>query len=287
MRKEIISLTKGLDRNSFAYQLFTKAKRHGVWNPADIDFTQDKKDWAQLSDAQKDNMRLRFSRFISGEESVTMDILPMIMTMAKKGWIEEELYLTSFLFEEAKHVDLFHILLNELGESSDLSHYHSDSHKKMFYELLPQIMNRLLDDPSNKNIAEAAAFYNMFTEGVQAETGYFGLYEGIIKSNLMPGLAEGIANLKRDESRHIAFGTYLLQRLISEEPELYDFVCEKMEKEWMPIAAEVWKGYASDATDPFGVKIQDVLDFSEKQLRVRMNILKNASLNKMDVIELI
>ena len=48
-------------------------------------------------------MLTQFAQFIGGEEAVTTDILPMIMAVAKKGWFEEEMYLTTFLFEEAKH----------------------------------------------------------------------------------------------------------------------------------------------------------------------------------------
>ncbi len=43
----------------------------------------------------------------------------------------------------------------------------------------------------------------------------------------MPGLMKGIGYLKTDESRHIGYGTYLLQRLICEHPRLFDVVSQK------------------------------------------------------------
>ncbi|MDQ7864004.1 hypothetical protein RCO48_31740 [Peribacillus frigoritolerans] len=38
-------------------------------------------------------------------------------------------------------------------------------------------MEKLLTDQSPEALAEAATVYNMFTEGVLAETGYFGFYQ--------------------------------------------------------------------------------------------------------------
>ena len=45
------------------------------------------------------------SLFQAGEEAVTLDLLPLIRAIAQEGRIEEEMYLTTFLWEEAKHVD--------------------------------------------------------------------------------------------------------------------------------------------------------------------------------------
>jgi ribonucleoside-diphosphate reductase beta chain len=278
LRSEIKSLSKGIDPNSFPYQLFQKAKQFGIWNPSDIDFSKDREDWKNLTPEQKQSLKLRVSRFIIGEESVTMDILPMIMTMANKGWLEEEIFLTSFIFEEAKHVEFFNIFLKEIGETGDLT-FSNEDHKKIWFEILPSTMNRLLVDPSPQNIAEAAAMYNLFLEGVQAETSYYMMYEGARKMNIMPGLMEGIDKLKQDESRHISFGIYILQRLIREEPELYDFVENKLRKEWWPYAEGAWSSNAlsGNATDGFGMKIPDILEYARKQMNVRLNILKKAT----------
>jgi ribonucleoside-diphosphate reductase beta chain len=278
MRSEIVSLSKGIDVNSFPYQLFQKAKQFGIWNPSDIDFSQDKEDWKKLTPVQQETIRLRVSRYLVGEESVTMDILPMIMAVAKKGWLEEEMYLTTFLFEEAKHVEMFRLFMNAIGEPGDVN-YSNGLHRETWFETLPATMNRLIDNPSPIHMAEASALYNIFQEGIQAETGYFTFYEGLKKNNIMPGLIEGIRNLQHDESRHISFGNYILHRLITEEdPEIYHFVENKIRNEWWPIAEDVWKSNAQNGkdTDGFGIKIADMLAFARKQLEVRLNVLKKS-----------
>ncbi len=114
MRKEFQSTRPGgLQIDSFPYQLYQKAKRAGTWNPESIDFSKDKKDWERMTEQQKEEIRARSSSFLAGEEAVTVDLLPLIMVIAKEGRLEEELYLTTFLFDEAKHTEFFRLFLNE------------------------------------------------------------------------------------------------------------------------------------------------------------------------------
>src|SRR5881392_3027890 len=140
--EKIVTLTRGINENSFTYQLFQKAKKFGIWNPSDIDFTQDKEDWKKLTPEQQETLRIRLSKFLVGEESVTHEIIPMIVAVGKKGWIEDEIFLTSFLWEEAKHVELFTIVLKELGEKGNIA-YSSEEHLDLWLNVLPNIMNKL------------------------------------------------------------------------------------------------------------------------------------------------
>src|SRR6516225_3821845 len=98
---------RGLRHELPPMRLWHKAKKLGTWDPADIDFTQDIRDWKQLDDSQRDLLLRLTSLFVAGEESVTLDLLPLVQVIASEGRIEEEMYLTSFLWEEAKHVDAF------------------------------------------------------------------------------------------------------------------------------------------------------------------------------------
>ena len=96
-------------------RLFEKAKRHGTWNPSDIDFRQDAADWQRLDAVEREVLLHLTSLFQAGEEAVTADILPLILTVAAEGRLEEEMYLTTFLFEEAKHVEVFRRFLDEVA----------------------------------------------------------------------------------------------------------------------------------------------------------------------------
>ncbi|AXF57184.1 R2-like ligand-binding oxidase [Salicibibacter kimchii] len=270
----------GIQEDSLPFKLFQKAKRFGVWNPADLDFTQDKKDWETFSEQQKEGTLRLISQFQGGEEAVTRDLLPLIMTISNEGRLEEEMFLTTFLFEEAKHTEFFRIVLNELGIYRDLTEYHSDTYRKIFNDILPSSMERLVHDQSPEAVAEAATVYNMFVEGVLAETGYYGFFRSLQHINAMPALLEGVGNLKRDESRHIAYGTFLLQRIISEHHHIYDLVIKKME-ELTPLAIQInQEGMEDDSEE----EKRNTMNFTQKQLSTRMQILGRSRDKRLEEI---
>ena len=132
--------TRGLNRDLPPMRLYEKAKKLGIWNPSDIDFSKDKQDWATFKDDEKDLIWLLLALFVAGEEAVTLDLLPLIEVIAREDRIEEEMYLTTFLFEEAKHTDFFRRFLDEVCDAPvDLSHSHGN-YKTIFYEVLPDAL---------------------------------------------------------------------------------------------------------------------------------------------------
>jgi len=211
---------QGLDHDSRPMRLWQKGKELGTWDPKEIDFSQDRRDWEEAETLEQEVLLHLSSLFLGGEESVTEDLLPLIMAISDEGRLEEEIYLTSFLFEEAKHVEVFGRFFDEVvGYTGDLTRFHGDHYRAIFNEAMPTAMNRLRTDPSPKNQAIASATYNMIAEGVLAETGYHAYFRTLEKREIMPGMQKVTRLLKRDESRHMAYGVYLLSRLVAEHGE--------------------------------------------------------------------
>jgi len=98
---------RGLDWDSVPMRLFQKAKRLGTWDPQALDLSKDAADWAGFSEVERDFLLRTLVLFQAGEEGVTSDLLPLIMVVASEGRLEEEIFLTSFLWEEAKHTEMF------------------------------------------------------------------------------------------------------------------------------------------------------------------------------------
>jgi ribonucleoside-diphosphate reductase beta chain len=73
---DFATTTRGLHRDLPAMRLYEKAKRLGIWNPSDIDFSRDQTDWISLKDDEKDLVLRLLSMFVAGEEAVTLDLLP-------------------------------------------------------------------------------------------------------------------------------------------------------------------------------------------------------------------
>ncbi len=268
---------RGLDHESFPMRLYQKAKRLGIWNPVDIDLTKDVEDWRRLDDLERVVLLHLTSLFQAGEESVAQEIVPLIAAISGERRIEEEMYLATFVWEEAKHTEFFRRFLDDVaGDTSELSRFHGANYRTIFYRELPQAMRALLDDPSAAAQARAAVTYNMIVEGTLAETGYHAYYAMLERNQLLPGLREGIGHVKRDESRHIAYGIYLLSRLVAAQPALWETVEERMESLLEPALGVIRELFDSYASMPFGLAIDDFLGYALGQFEKRLARLERA-----------
>jgi ribonucleoside-diphosphate reductase beta chain len=235
-RSEYLSISRrGIDFDSVPMRLFQKSKKLGIWDPMAFDLKQDRIDWEASDQVRRDDLIGTTTLFQAGEEAVTLDLLPLVMAVARQGRLEEEIYLTSFLWEEAKHTEFFRRWLDEVPQigGQDLHEYIGPNYRTLFFEELPQAMSRLLNDQSNEALARALTTYNMMIEGVLAETGYHSYSKLLEAGRLFPGLAGALKLISRDETRHIRFGVYMLQLLIQQDGAMWDVVQRRME-ELMP-----------------------------------------------------
>lgn len=269
----------GLDTQLYPMRLWHKAKKLGIWNPQDLDFTKDIQDWLTLTDREKDLLLRLTGQFQAGEESVTYDLLPLLLVMAEEGRIEEEMFLTSYLWEEAKHVEGFSRFLEEVtGTHGGLEHYYTEAYQAIFFEALPRAMNRLREDQTPETLAEAAVTYQMIVEGVLAETGYHAYYTMLERNDLMPGLREMVLNIQRDESRHIGYGVFLLSRLVAEHGEAVWQRIDRRMQELIPVAVQhigqSLEPYGDDL--PFGITVDEFIDFGMAQFQKRYARIERA-----------
>lgn len=269
--------TRGLARHTPPMRLFEKAKRLGIWNPSDIDFSQDAADWKRLTPLEQEVLLHLTSLFQAGEEAVTADILPLMLTVAAEGRLEEELFLTTFLFEEAKHTDFFRRFLDDVaGAQTDLSHFHSPSYREIVYDALPAAMQRLLTDPSPAAQVRASVTYNMIVEGVLAETGYHAYLSALERNGLMPGQCRGIRLLKQDESRHIAYGIYLISRLVAADDSLWEVAEHTMNELLGSALGVVADTFGRYAVMPFGLDEGEFANYALGQFQKRLERLERA-----------
>jgi ribonucleoside-diphosphate reductase beta chain len=288
--RERFQTTSGSLRDSFPLRLYDKAKRLGTWDPNEVDLARDPADWARMTDDERAGMLQINALFVAGEESVTLDLLPLVLAIAREGRLEEELFLTTFLWEEGKHTQFFRRWLDDVaGGPTDLDRWVTPSYRTIFLEELPKSMNALLEDSSPAAQVRAAVTYNMIVEGVLAETGYQVYHDALVERDLLPGLRAGLALVKRDESRHIAYGVYLLSRLVSANPELWPVVEERM-NELLPVAltfvAETFEGYDDDVS-PFGITLDTVNAWAMSNFQRRFDRIERArgrSLAELDAL---
>ena len=198
------------------------------------------------------------------------------------------MYLTSFLWEEAKHVEGFRRFFDEVAsDHTDLSRYHGPNYHRIFYDELPTAMNRLLSDSSPVAQVRASVTYNLIVEGVLAETGYYGYSRSLFENKLMPGMQQFIGLLKRDESRHIAFAVYFLSRLMAEHGDVVWEALQERMNELLPLTLGVVND-SYDANDggqlPFDVPREEILAYAMAQFQKRMDRIERARGQTLDEV---
>lgn len=233
---------KGLNTEIVPWRLWEKAKKSG-WDPADIDFSQDAQDWQNLEDQQKFAIATLANGFMVGEESVTLDIIPLLIALSDQNRVEEVIYLTSFAMDEARHVDFFRRWFSAVGfdpssirgiieerfREAGLEPPSEESQRGIFEEELPKVMRRVLVDRSPQAILDCSITYNQFVEGCLAISGYK-IWANIFEMfGVLPGMQEGLRYVRRDEGRHITYGTYLTRRIIAANPDLLPWAKERLD----------------------------------------------------------
>jgi ribonucleoside-diphosphate reductase beta chain len=100
----------------------------------------------------------------------------------------------------------------------------------------------------------------------------------------MPGLRKGIGLLKQDESRHIAYGIFLLSRLVAKHPDLWDELESHMNGLLYPAVGVISEIFAAYEVVPFGLLEEDFINFAMDQFQKRFTRLEKARGAALDTI---
>ncbi|ORW33670.1 ribonucleotide-diphosphate reductase subunit beta [Mycobacterium paraense] len=260
----------GLNWDSLPLRLFAGGNAK-CWNPADIDFAGDRADWEALSDCERDWAIRLCAQFIAGEEAVTEDIQPFMSAMRAEDRLGDEMYLTQFAFEEAKHTQGFRLWLDAIGVSDDLHRYLDElpSYHLIFNEELPGSLSVLAADPSPAAQVRAAATYNHVVEGMLALTGYHAWKSICVRRGILPGMRELVHRIGDDERRHMAWGTFTCRRHVAADDANWA-VFEARMNELIPLALGLTEEAFALYGDrmPFGLNVDEFLKYSsDKGLR--------------------
>jgi ribonucleoside-diphosphate reductase beta chain len=277
----------GLNWDSLPLKLFAGGNAK-FWNPADIDFSRDRADWERLSDDERDFATRLCAEFIAGEEAVTEDIQPFMSAMRAEGRLGDEMYLTQFAFEEAKHVQVFRLWLDAVGITDDLHGFLEPlpAYRQIFYEELPDCLNALSTDPSPAAQIRASVTYNHVVEGMLALTGYYAWHKMCVDHKILPGMQELIRRIGDDERRHMAWGTFTCRRHVAADDRNWD-VFESRMNELMPLALQsTEQGFALYDPMPFGMQLDEFMQYAADKGMRRFGTISSARGRPVEEIDL-
>jgi ribonucleoside-diphosphate reductase beta chain len=280
-RSRFASLGRGgLNFASLPLRLFSGGNAK-VWNPADLDLSREAQDWDGLTDEERESATRLVAQFVAGEEAVTHDIQPFMAAMNAEGRVGDELYLTQFAYEEAKHTEAFRRWMDAVGLTGDLHEWveGNSGYRRLFYDELPASLEVLREDPSPRAQVRASVTYNHVVEGMLALTGYYSWIKICTSRNILPGMRRIIKHIADDERRHMAWGTFTCRRHVAGHDDLWAAVQQRFD-EVIPIAVELitesYKDYEEGQPVPFGLDQDELLTYAmDKGLR-RVGTIESA-----------
>ncbi|THE64152.1 ribonucleoside-diphosphate reductase [Salinadaptatus halalkaliphilus] len=294
-----------MDRDSRSNRYYRNAvERH--WDPGEIDLETDVENLLTHIDTTEGydqgswaGTLSGIAKFGAGEDAVTEDLAPLATVLED---IDDQLFLTTQLYEEAKHADFFDRYWREVvwTVEDELGWERSNPRDdKWFNEPYVELFDRnkkaqfrLLEEDTPENRAVAYCHYHLTVEGILAQTGYYGMqtsYGGEFEElPYLPGLVEGFTNIRSDEGRHVGFGMNQLKKLIADgvDPELI----EDTVTELIPLVQGITEDNRYQPDDPderVGLEDGELAAYAVEKHTDRMQQITDAAADIPDVDDLV
>jgi ribonucleoside-diphosphate reductase beta chain len=221
------------------YRKYEKAI-NAIWNPRDLDYSQDLADWATLSAERREALLGLTVRFFAGEQAVAENLVPMIEAAWGLDRFDWLMYLSTFVMEECKHAEFFaqwHERVPGMLEPDELAPYFLERAKtvdptgrfelkEVVHEGIPRYARELtvaVQEGDREQIERAflrfLTLYNGHVEGVLTMPSYEIVVDACTAWDVLPALKQGYRRILSDEGRHITFGTSLVRELLAQHPD--------------------------------------------------------------------
>jgi ribonucleoside-diphosphate reductase beta chain len=250
------------------------------WSAHAIEFERDREDWSRFTAQEKQDITWALSSFFVGEERVTTQFSGLVMAYEDQA---EEAFLTTQQVDEARHVQhfaRFHdaVLAVSGGIDAQLDRVRADLNDaffELFDEHLVQAGARLIADPGDREAkVDFITTYHMVIEGTLALTGQYFQTDWMERRGVLPGFLEGFRKISRDEHRHVAYGTWYLQRA-ARDPALARRIESRL-IELLPVAASVLVPKGKDPLGDWellGYSSAQVNEFAFRALSRRLRVI--------------
>jgi ribonucleoside-diphosphate reductase beta chain len=232
-----------------SYELFVKGKQAGTWDPDDFDLTRDEEDWAEFTEEERSAFLLTCAGFYDGEEDVTRTLAPYMLALDRLDPetvtfdpVQQEMYLSQQVYEEAKHTDFFSRYFEEVFGTQDTEPLREGGYQEAGYSTddLYDTADALVEAATSGDqrrirheLAEAYMNYMGIVEAQLARSGYIGFdmmseskADQLGKETALPGFQAAVAKVRQDESRHIENGRWVMRKLAESDPDVVPEVLE-------------------------------------------------------------
>jgi Ribonucleotide reductase, small chain/SCP-2 sterol transfer family len=265
-----------LAADQVSYEALYKRWEHGHWRATEIDFSVDREQWrSTFTDLERRATLWIYSMFFYGEDAVADNLSPYIDAAPRE---EQKYFLATQQVDEARHAVLFARFMREVAETGDDTARSLEATKpqltwgfRKVFERLERMAAELRRDRSLPKLAQAITLYHLVIEASLAQPGQHLIDESLSRRELLPGFREGIANVARDEQRHIAFGVKMIADLVREDPDCRPAI-EELMREILPYETAVFvpPGWDERYVECFGFTLEQVFTHGAEAIESRL-----------------
>jgi ribonucleotide reductase beta subunit family protein with ferritin-like domain len=265
-----------LAADQISYEDLYERWEHGNWSATEIDFSTDREQWSErFTDVERRATVWTYSLFFHGEDSVADNLSPYIDAAPRE---EQKYFLATQQVDEVRHAVLFGRFMREVaGAGHDTASALNATRPELTWGFrktfarLDKMADELRRDRSKPKLAQAITLYHLVIEAALAQPGQHLIEESLKRRDLLPGFRGGIANVSKDEQRHIAFGVKLLADLVREDPECVDAV-EELLREIFPYTAAVFvpPGWDERYITSFGFTLEEIYAYGGEAIESRL-----------------
>lgn len=212
--------------NKFAWDLYRKGKANN-WNPEDIPMTKDIQNWQSKSLSQDERLIVkRCLGFFAGSESLVGNNLVTLYRYITDPECRQ--YMSRQIWEECLHNDTIVYICDSL--KLDIHEVYG-AHKNIpaikakddfLMRITKDINMNSIDSQTTKGrkaLTRAAFIYWIICEGTFFFSGFAML---LALKKKLPGIGEQIEYTLRDESLHIQFGTFIINKTREQYKDIWD-----------------------------------------------------------------
>jgi len=265
--------------DNVTYEDLYQRWEHGNWSAYDLDLSADRAGWEGLSDIQRRSAMWIYSMFFYGEDRVADTLAPYITAAPSE---EQAYFLATQQVDEVRHSIFFHRFFKEvIGVGGATLHDtlaatlpQLNWGYRGIFDRLDRMAEELRKDRSLPKYAQAITLYHLIVEGSLAQPGQHFIEDFFASESTMPGFSAGMANVSKDEQRHIGFGVKVLSELLAPahpaSAECRAAVVELL-RETLPYGPAVFypPNFDRSYTECYGFSLEDIFSFGLKLIRQR------------------
>lgn len=245
------------DFNNMKYTWAADWYRQGMnnfWIPEEINLSQDLKDYNKLTVDERTayDKILSFLIFLDSIQTANLANINNYITAS-----EVNLCLTIQAFQEAVHSQSYSYMLDTIcspeKRNEILYQWKDDENLLKRNKFIGDLYNNFLENPNEENLVKTL-MANYILEGIYFYSGFMFFYN-LERNHKMPGSAQEIRYINRDENTHLWLFRNIIKELQIENPEIFTESLKAELKAMMEEAVEneiAWGHYV------IGDKIQGI-----------------------------